>query len=410
MDGNDGCDMIGDALEQAASAVTRKVGGSSIPPYISFSACSGDLLQAGAQLSARTLGPDLARPDANAALAACSQCFGAFQSAYAASPRLACGAVSADMASVTKAMSTTTMLIRLASRHLLDLDDPACRFLPWYRGADKDRVTVRMLLRHRAGSYECQPFFCASRTREETLRMAQRVPLRYAPDSRESYSDIDFMLLGSIVERITGLRLDQAFLELVAEPLELRHTTYAQPSPRTTCLPSAFDDSVEMSRLNDTAEPVCPTVIDTPLTPPFSRSMIRGTVHDANTRFSLNGIAGHAGLFSTLEDMTDWGMALSEYEEHPELWDPAVCERFFDTGPDADQALGFWAMTVRTDHGEYPLMWHPGFTGTTVGFIPGRHTAFALVTNRLMVTGPHCITNTMFKAALTAMGYEPIPQ
>ena len=127
--------------------------------------------------------------------------------------------------------------------------------------------------------------------------------------------------------------------------------------------------------------------------------MIRGTVHDANTRFSLNGIAGHAGLFSTLEDMTDWGMALSEYEEHPELWDPAVCERFFDTGPDADQALGFWAMTVRTDHGEYPLMWHPG-----------RHTAFALVTNRLMVTGPHCITNTMFKAALTAMGYEPIPQ
>lgn len=402
---------ISHALEQAASSVITKVGPLSVPPYISFATADEAGLKAGVRFAASTVDEaDATKTGANDALAACAHCFSTFQEAYATSAQMACGSISADMASVTKAMSTTTMLIRLVSELQINLDDPACKFLPAYSGPEKSRVTLRMLLRHRAGSYECQPFFCASTSREETLRLAQQTPLRYVPDTKESYSDIDFILLGAIIERITGLRLDQAFSELVAHPLQLRHTTYAHPNTRTECLPSAFDDSVEISRINATAEPVCPTVIDTPLTPPLYHHMVRGVVHDANTRFSLNGISGHAGLFSTLEDMLIWGMALSEYTDHADLWNPEVCKSFFTIGPDDDQALGFWAMKLQVGNTEYPLMWHPGFTGTSVGFIPGQHTAFALITNRLMVSGPRCITNTMFKAALSAMGYEPVSQ
>lgn len=402
---------ISRALKQAASSVITKVGPSSVPPYISFAIENETGLKAGTHFAASTMdGTDATNTGANDALAACARCFSTFQEAYATSAQMACGSVSADMASVTKAMSTTTMLIRLVSESQINLDDPACKFLPSYSGLEKSRVTLRMLLRHRAGSYECQPFFCASTSREETLLLAQQAPLRYAPDTKESYSDIDFILLGAIIERVTGMRLDQAFSELVARPLHLRYTTYAHPSTRTECLPSAFDDSVEISRIDNTAEPVCPTVIDTPLTPPLYHHMVRGVVHDANTRFSLDGISGHAGLFSTLEDMIIWGMALSDYTEHANLWNPKVCESFFTTGPDNDQALGFWAMKLQVGNMEYPLMWHPGFTGTSVGFIPGQHTAFALITNRLMVSGPHCITNTMFKATLSSMGYEPVPQ
>ena len=129
---------------------------------------------------------------------------------------------------------------------------------------------------------------------------------------------------------------------------------------------------------------------------------IRGTANDGNCFHAFGGVAGHAGLFAPIDEMLDVAVALGSAAAAPDLWHPAVTADFFAAGPDPAQALGWRRTELETGGGRMPILWHPGFTGTAVGFVPGRRIAVAIAANRLLVAEPRP-TDDYWRRAHTAL-------
>lgn len=306
-----------------------------------------------------------------------------------------------DLASVTKVVATTTVLIRLISQRALRLDDAVTRHLPWFRGEGRDRVTVRHLLAHRAGLWEWQPLYLTGIDPWEYL---SRLPLRYRPESGYHYSDLGFMLLGRIIETVTGMRLDEAVHRLVTEPLGLRFS-YGRPGGAVVAA-SSYGDTAER-RMVATGEPY--PILGPVTCHRWRDEPIAGEVNDGNAHKAFHGVSGHAGLFGTLGDLLRFGHVLAHYRDHTQLWRPEVVDGFLAPGPDSGRHLGFRSWTVRGA----TLYGHPGFVGCVIGFAPESGTALALCSNRLLTHGTPTPVDELWSTALTALpetvdryGYE----
>ncbi|MFB4272747.1 serine hydrolase domain-containing protein [Nonomuraea sp. GTA35] len=294
-----------------------------------------------------------------------------------------------DLASVTKVVATTTMLIRLVSDRLVDLDAPLSAYLP----KSYEAITVRDLLLHRGGLWEWWPLYI----------QPQLPPPRYRPGRARHYSDLGFILLGRIVAQVTGLRLDRALAELVTRPLGLTSTTYARPAGSEVAM-SALDDRVEMTML-DTGRPY-PVPYRSGDFARWRTEPVLGEVADGNAYHALDGVAGHAGLFSTVPDLLKYGLALSRYEEYDHLWRPEVVREFLSPGPDQEQALGFRRYALELPGETVTVLGHPGHVGCAVGFVPGRDIALALASNRLLVEGTPTPTDDLWTALLQDIAHR----
>ncbi|WIY82443.1 serine hydrolase domain-containing protein [Propionimicrobium sp. PCR01-08-3] len=294
-----------------------------------------------------------------------------------------------DLASVTKVAATTCTLQRLAALGEVNVDDPVRTFLP--DSPCTDDTTLADLLSHRAGLWEWQPLYLSGRDPWQTIN---DLPLRYAPHSGRHYSDLGFMLLGRIISKITGLPLDGAVSELVTGPLGLSSMVFRPKSPQQFCAAaeprpvpgiasSAWGDDAERQMVA-TGEPY-PIVVDK-IDFSWRTTEICGEVDDGNSFYAFGGISGHAGLFSTVGDLLT--LAASLASETYELWGEQASARFFADGPDAGQALGWRSMPIRLEGRRTRMLWHHGFTGTAVGFIPHNGFAVAMVTNRLLAGRP----------------------
>ncbi|MEV0388378.1 serine hydrolase domain-containing protein [Nonomuraea sp. NPDC050643] len=290
-----------------------------------------------------------------------------------------------DLASVTKVLATTTMLMRLVSERLVDLDAP----LSAYLARSYEAITVRDLLLHRGGLWEWWPLYI----------QPQLPPPRYRPGRARHYSDLGFVLLGRIVTAVTGLRLDRALAELVTRPLGLTSTTYARPAGAEVAM-GALDDRVEMTML-DTGRPYPVPYRSTDFARWRTEAVI-GQVADGNAHHAFDGVAGHAGLFSTVPDLLKYAGALSRYQEHDQLWRPEVAREFFAPGPDQEQALGFRRYELELQGETVTVLGHPGYVGCAVGFVPGRDIALALASNRLLVDGTPTPTDALWNDLLQA--------
>ncbi|MGP3962487.1 serine hydrolase domain-containing protein [Nonomuraea sp. 3N208] len=275
-----------------------------------------------------------------------------------------------DLASVTKIVGTTTALIRLVSERLVDLDAPLSAYLP----RSYEAITVRDLLLHRGGLWEWWPLYI----------QPQPPPPRYRPGRARHYSDLGFILLGRIVTAATGLRLDRAVAELVTRPLGLTQTTYARPTGTEVAM-SALDDRVEMTML-DTGRPYPVPYRSSDFTR-WRREPVLGQVADGNAHHAFDGVAGHAGIFSTVPDLLKYCAALSRYEEHDRLWRPEVAREFFAPGPEPEQALGFRRYPLDLAGETVTVLGHPGYVGCAIGFVPGRDVSLVVASNRLLVAG-----------------------
>ncbi|MEU8403737.1 serine hydrolase domain-containing protein [Nonomuraea sp. NPDC048892] len=294
-----------------------------------------------------------------------------------------------DLASVTKVMATTTMLMRLVSDRLVDLDAPLSAYLP----RSYEAITVRDLLLHRGGLWEWWPLYIAP----------QLPPPRYRPGRARHYSDLGFVLLGRIVAAVTGLRLDRALAELVTRPLGLTSTTYARPAGSEAAM-SALDDRVEMTML-DTGRPYPVPYRSTDFARWRAEPVI-GQVADGNAFHALDGVSGHAGLFSTVPDLLKYGAALSRYEDYDHLWRPSVAREFFAPGPDQEQALGFRRYALELAGETVTVLGHPGYVGCAVGFVPGRDITLALASNRLLAEGAPTPTDALWADLLQAVSHR----
>ncbi|WP_432883215.1 serine hydrolase domain-containing protein [Kribbella sp. CA-245084] len=251
-----------------------------------------------------------------------------------------------DLASVTKVASTTTLGMCLVAQGQLDLEAPAQRYLPHFVGD----ATVEQLLTHTAGLQPWWPLYCEPGDRDTALH---RLPLVAAPGTTWKYSDLGLILAGLIIERITTLTLAEAFQKLIAEPLSL--TASYGPIPAEQAVTSADSDACEFQMIA-TGRPYA-VPFTTESFDGWRHRALRGEVNDGNAAHALGGVAGHAGLFSTVDDLLRLGAAL----QSGELFGHEVLERFArPTTIQPDQAVGF----RRTTRGPLTLLHHGGFTGT----------------------------------------------
>lgn len=301
-----------------------------------------------------------------------------------------------DLASITKVF-TTVALLRLVSRGSIALDDELGRFVPTAHAAAG--VSIRQLLLHRAGLWEWWPLYLEAREPAPAFAYLDRMPLRYAPDSGRHYSDLGFMMLGRVVARVVAAPLETAIGELVIDPLGLHSTRYGSPVGPVV-MAGSIGDRAEM-RMIETGipYPVPYRVADFAY---WRTDVVRGEPNDGNAFHALAGVAGHAGLFSTAPDLLELSSALAGYRERDDLWSPAVAERFFAPGPDAGQALGFRRYSMDLDGVPADVIGHSGYTGSAIGFVPGREVSIVLATNRLHTAGEPATTERLWVIALAA--------
>lgn len=295
-----------------------------------------------------------------------------------------------DVASVTKVAATTTALLRMVTLEMVHLDDPVLKFLP--TTACAPQTTLRHLLQHRAGLWEWQPLYLGT-------PHLDALPLRYPFDAAHHYSDLGFMLLGRVIAAVTGAPLDAAIRELVTAPLALAATGY-RPDPGLGLIAASARGDAAERRMVEIGEPY--PILTERRDFAWREGEIAGQVNDGNAFHALGGVSGHAGLFSTVDDLLRLGTALASAEQHTELWHPDAVSEFFREGPDVGQALGWRSQRARTCGQEQRMLWHPGFTGCALGIVPDAGTAVVMLSNRLLATTP-TTTEALWRRALPVL-------
>lgn len=283
-----------------------------------------------------------------------------------------------DVSSLTKVVATTTLVYRMASRGELSFDDVVGRWFP--EAASRD-VPLRALLGHRSGLPAWAPLFVAPQgVLAAALGVAPEVPV----GARRLYGDINFILLGAVLERIANRPLDRLFADEVAAPLGLRHTAFRRIPARMP---------LEGSRLA-----VAPTGDRRPRWPAPGQegSHVAGPpVEDAgevddDNAWAMGGVAGHAGLFSTARDVARWAEALhAEREGAGVLGRAEVLAEMLGAaggetlGFDRPSAAGSSAGGIVGRQGPLGAIGHLGFTGCSVWMDLDRRWSIVLLTNRV---------------------------
>ena len=189
-----------------------------------------------------------------------------------------------DAASLTKVIATTPSVMLLVDRGQLDVDSPVSRYLPDFATNGKAAITLRQLLTHTSGLPPGLLRVDNWSGYDEAIRRACAEKLADAPGTKFRYSDINFIVLGEVVHKVTGLYIDQFSEEEVFKPLKMTDTTFRPFDAAVNC-PCAFEG----------AERIAPTERQ-------GDTVLRGVVHDPTSR-RMGGIAGHAGLFTTAKDL-----------------------------------------------------------------------------------------------------------
>jgi len=297
--------------------------------------------------------------------------FGRFT--YGDSPRAAPGTVF-DVASVTKAVATTTMAAIEYDRGLLAFETPLIEVVPEFFTTDSRRseVTLRMLLAHSSGLPAYEKLFLRARTRDQLLAEAFSVPLKYGPGSHSEYSDIGFILLGLGLERIAQEPLDRFCQREIFGPLGMASTTFTPPQSWRSKIPPTSDDRT------------------------FRGRIIQGEVQDENASV-MEGVAGHAGLFSTAADLATFAHAmLSRGKAILGRHTLATFTQRQGEPAGTARALGWDTPSAPSQSGRYfssSAFGHLGYTGTSLWIDPERQISITLLTNR---TWPDC-TNQAIK-------------
>ncbi len=262
----------------------------------------------------------------------------------------------------------------LYERGLLDLEAPIAAIVPEFIAASPETkqdsrrrdVTLHMLLAHSSGLPAYEKLFLKARTRDELLHAAFTTPLTADPGSRAEYSDIGFIVLGAALERLSGESLDRFCPREIFGPLGMSSTAFNPPPEMRAHIPPTVNDRT------------------------FRHRIIQGEVHDENASV-LGGVAGHAGVFSTAEDVARFAHAMLN-GGHPILRRETVSlfTRREGAPQGTSRALGWDTPSHPSQSGKYfsvGSFGHLGYTGTSLWVDPERQLSVTLLTNR---TWPDC--------------------
>jgi CubicO group peptidase (beta-lactamase class C family) len=292
-----------------------------------------------------------------------------------------------DIASLTKVVGTTTSIMLLADKGLITVDDPVFRYIKAFESPDKRTITIRHLLTHTAGLIEWYPLYYRSSEKKETYKLIGELPLKYAVGEKRSYSDLGFVLLGEIVETVSGMPLDQFMKQNIFQPLRMKNTTY---NPLTN---GRFKKIASTSEGNPYEKRM---VYDSTLGYRFPEInpdswngwrtyTLRGEVNDGNAWYSCGGISGAAGLFSTVDDIQKIvDMLINKGKTASGQFISEKTIETFLTKDSFNNGLG-WMMDPANSfmrNGPDGSFGHTGFTGTSISVIPQENLSVILLINR----------------------------
>ncbi|HTN43279.1 MAG TPA: serine hydrolase domain-containing protein [Nitrospiria bacterium] len=290
-----------------------------------------------------------------------------------------------DLASLTKPIATTTAVMRLVDRGALDIDDPVRRWIPEFSGGEKDRIRVRDLLNHCSGLRAWEPLYkevikTAKRrngyvgspdAKQQVLNRIHHGRLVYPPGAMSLYSDLGFVLLGEIIERVSGLGLDRFCRDQVFRPLGLKRSFFIRTGKPHAGRFAATERS------------------------DWRRGIVVGQVHDDNA-YAMGGIAGHAGLFATAADLNRFSQTiLDALRGRNPFVSQKIVESFVtrQTTPGSSWGLGWdtpsGSSGAPSSSGRLlsaRSFGHLGFTGTSLWIDPEKDLTIILLTNRVHPT------------------------
>jgi uncharacterized protein YbbC (DUF1343 family)/CubicO group peptidase (beta-lactamase class C family) len=291
-----------------------------------------------------------------------------------------------DLASLTKIVATATSIMILVERGEVRLGDPAVKFIPEMKGDGRDAITIEQLLTHTAGfapDFDLRERWSGY---DEAMKRLYREPLRTEPGARFVYSDINYIALGEVVHRVSGMTLDEFARRNIYVPLGMRDTGFRPDAKLVTRIAPTETRRGQMNYLGDSG---ANAGIE-------GDQWLRGQVHDP-TSFRMGGVAGHAGLFSTADDLAIYcqmilsggaynGVRILSPLSVATMTRPhAVSENGAARGLGWDIATSFSA-----NKGDlFPLgsFGHTGFTGTSIWIDPASDSFVIFLSNRVHPDG-----------------------
>ena len=285
-----------------------------------------------------------------------------------------------DIASLTKCVATATSVMKLVEEGKIRINDPVNAYLPEFGKNGKESITIRELMTHFSGLPADLDLKAAWRGREAAYRMTMEEKPEFSPGSRFQYSDINFETLGFVVEKVSGLSLDEYAARNIFEPLGMSTTRFLPPAQwRGRIAPTEYDEN---------------------------HQMMRGTVHDPTAR-RMGGVAGHAGVFSTADDLAKFAQAMLTgsgmlsrltVEKMTTPQQPPTAPVLRGLGWDIDSPFS-------SNRGEFlPVgsFGHTGYTGTSLWIDPVTQSYVIILTNAVHPRGGKSLASLRSRVASVA--------
>lgn len=271
-----------------------------------------------------------------------------------------------DLASVTKVVATTSAAMLLYDDKKLDLDSQVIRYLPDFNNNGKGTITIRNLLLHNSGLPAFKKYYDEYSTEDEVINDIMNISLLHKPGEKYIYSDLGMITLQKVIEEITGIGLDQFLNKNLFKKLEMNHTSYNPSNEiKNQCIPTELDDFWRMR-------------------------LLQGEVHDERA-YLLNGVAGHAGLFSTAKDLSNFAIMLlneGKFKDTQIVSSKTIDEWTTKQSDQSDRGLGWDTKSVE-GYSSAGTMFsnnsygHTGYTGTSIWVDKDSKLFVILLTNRV---------------------------
>src|SRR5438067_2746561 len=291
-----------------------------------------------------------------------------------------------DLASLTKVVATTTSIMILVEQGKIRLGDSVTQFIPEMKGEGRDAITIEHLLTHMTGfapDFDLRDRWTGY---DEAIKRLYREPLRSQPGTRFVYSDINYIALGEVVHRVSGMMLDEFTRQNIFAPLGMRDTGFRPDAKLRSRIAPTEKRRGQLNYLGDSGGDAGSQ----------GEQWLRGEVHDP-TSFRMNGVAGHAGLFSTADDLAIFSQMLLNGGIYngarvlSPLTIAAMTQPHAVSESGAARGLG-WdiASSFATNKGDlFPLgsFGHTGFTGTSIWIDPASDSFVIFLSNRVHPDG-----------------------
>lgn len=305
-------------------------------------------------------------------------------------PRLMTEDAIFDLASVTKVMATTQAIMKLSYEGKLDVDDPVAKYIPDFAKNGKEKVKLSDLLTHTSGLTPWAPTWYYASNSQEELTYICNLPLEYETGTDRRYSDFSFMTLGFVVEAVAGMPLDQYVEETIYKPLGMTDTMYTPDIVlKDRIAATSWGNPYEYKMVaDDNFGYLCEE--DAENYKGWRDYTLVGEVNDGNTFYANQGVAGHAGLFSTANDLAKLGQLMLNGGTYNgvTLYDQETIDKFTSVQSEFGHGYGFevnrggenlgYMGIASTEH----RFGHTGFTGTEIIFDKDQNMQVIILTNK----------------------------